>query len=75
MADPVLCELIEYGNILEIGAFRFWSIPRVGEVVAVAIPGDDHDELFKVIKVMHSALESREMGDRVKLVVTRNIND
>lgn len=71
MAEPVLCEINLEGEILELGSFRFLVAPRAGE--HIAIPGRDHDEIFRVLRVMHSAMESRETGDYIKLVVTRDL--
>ena len=74
MAEPILCEINLEGEVLELGSFRFWAVPRVGEAIALTLPGQDHDDLFRVLRVFHSALESRESGDHIKLVVTRDLN-
>ena len=73
MAEPILCEVIQEGDILDIGSFRFIVAPRVGEIISVSLPDQNHDDLFRVLRVMHSALESRESGDHIKLVVTRDL--
>jgi hypothetical protein len=74
MSDPILCQLNVEGELLELGAYRFLVVPRVGEIIFVSVPGDKHDEIFRVVRVAHSALESREAGDYVKLVVSRELN-
>ena len=73
MAEPVLCEVNLEGEILELGSFRFLVVPRAGETIAVSLPNREHDELFRVLRVLHSALESRETGDHIKLVVSRDL--
>jgi hypothetical protein len=73
MIEPILCQLNLEGEILELGSFRFLVVPRVDEVIFVSLPGGEHDEIFKVLRVMHSALESRESGDHIKLIVTREL--
>ena len=74
MAEPVLCQVNLEGEILEIGSFRFIIVPRVGEIISVSLPDSHHDEIFQVLRVMHSAFESREPADFIKLVVTRELD-
>ncbi|MDQ6437173.1 hypothetical protein RB623_24230 [Mesorhizobium sp. LHD-90] len=73
VAESVMCEVLVEGEILELGSYRFIAVPRVGEVISVSVTGQETDELFRVVQIIHSAFESREPGDHIKLIVTKNL--